>query len=158
MAQTEQLLLMGAAHGVHCITIKDLVKYRVQHEPLTAAVDSHEVAGVAMHALECADGSKALSVASGDVATGRPRVVFHQVCVYLLTTKGYDHITPVRTSFDQRCFPPGVCSLFCERCCSRAVCQTLAVLEYTLFARVTSCLSTWGCKLLHQGNTLFAAA
>jgi hypothetical protein len=80
MARTEQLLQMARAHGMHCVTIKDLIRYRVQHEPLTAgAQETVELSGLQLHGLQGIDGSKAAFVAFGDVTSNRPQVLLQKV-------------------------------------------------------------------------------
>jgi 3,4-dihydroxy-2-butanone 4-phosphate synthase len=85
MAQTPQLLEMAKQHNIHCVTIKDLIRHRVQHEPLTALADEELVLGeLTLRGLKCIDGSRAAYAAIGDVTQGRPRVIVHEVRISLV--------------------------------------------------------------------------
>jgi 3,4-dihydroxy-2-butanone 4-phosphate synthase len=80
MAKTDLLLHMAQEHGLHCVTIKDLIRHRVQHEQLTSAAVAQLVLGdLQLHTLQCTDGSKAAYAAVGDVGTGPAQLLFHEV-------------------------------------------------------------------------------
>ena len=87
MAKTEQLLRMGASHGVPCITIKSLIQHVIRHQVLphvrvqqaepvqfAGADQQHAASSVPLQRLRCPDGSEAVFAAFGDVQCGTPTV------------------------------------------------------------------------------------
>ena len=83
MAKTEQLLQMAQEHGIHCVTIKDLIRHRVQHEPLVATADAEgalSVGELQMQAVQCVDGSKAAYGVVGELEGAESAaILFHEV-------------------------------------------------------------------------------
>lgn len=87
MAKTEQLLRMGASHGIPCITIKSLIAHLIEHSvlpavqtqpaqalPLPGQRGAEAAATVPASRLQCPDGSEAVVATFGAVQQGRPRV------------------------------------------------------------------------------------
>jgi hypothetical protein len=76
MAHTLQLLEMAQTQRICCVTIKDLIRYRITHEaPSSMAphvmLSAHELDWTG---IICANGQKAAFTEAGQVSTGRPRV------------------------------------------------------------------------------------
>lgn len=83
MAKTDLLLQMAQEHGLHCVTIKDLIRHRVQHEPLVAAADAAgalSAGDLELKAVQCIDGSRAAYGVVGQLQdAASASLFFHEV-------------------------------------------------------------------------------
>jgi 3,4-dihydroxy 2-butanone 4-phosphate synthase/GTP cyclohydrolase II len=88
MARTPQLLEFAKQHGLRCITIADLIRYRLRHDALVSPVGqptslrTRSGAAFTVHALRSAvDGSEHLAFVHGALAAGAtdiPLFVHHE--------------------------------------------------------------------------------
>ena len=83
MARTPELLRFAKQHGIMCITIADLMRYRLKHEQLveltgSAVLDTPRYGRLHLHTFRSAlDGAEHVAVVSGDVAGKSSPVLVH---------------------------------------------------------------------------------
>jgi hypothetical protein len=83
-----QLLEMARAQHICCVTIKDLVQYRIAHEAPSSIALGVMLSGYGLDwtGITCVNGQKAAFSAIGEVSTRRPRVCVVHVHVRSLAS------------------------------------------------------------------------
>ena len=83
MARTPELLSFAKQHGLKCITIADLMRYRLKHEKLveltsSAVIDTPRYGRLQVHTFKSAlDGMEHVAVVAGDVAASAGPALVH---------------------------------------------------------------------------------